>query len=134
MKKKQLLHELHQNTFAIIKPSPIDGIGVFALTDIKKGQRNLFSNDKSEWIKLSREEVAALPSHSRILIENFCLYDSDHYFVPEYGFKMIDLVIYINHSDDPNISSINGGEDFEALRDIKEGEELLLDYGKIVDE
>jgi SET domain-containing protein len=29
--------------------------------------------------------------------------------------------------------SINEGEDFEALRNIKAGEELSVDYGEIVD-
>ena len=52
--------------------------------------------------------------------------------MPEYGFKMVDLVIYLNHADEPNIMSINDGEDFEALRDIHEGEELFVDYGEIV--
>jgi SET domain-containing protein len=133
MKKKKLLEQLHANTLVMIKPSLVDGIGVFALTDIKKGQRRLFSDDKSEWIKISREEVEQLPQHSKALIENFCLYDDDHYFVPEYGFKMVDLVIYLNHSDTPNVMSVNEGEDFEALRDIREGEELFVDYGAIVD-
>ena len=132
MKKKHLLNELKYNTLVILKPSAVAGIGVFALTDIQKGQRNIFSNDKSEWIKVSREEVAQLPLHSRALIENFCLYDEENYFVPEYGFKMMDLVVYLNHSDEPNIFSINEGEDFEALYDICAGEELFIDYGEIV--
>ena len=132
MKKKQLLDELKYNTLVILKPSAVAGIGVFALADINKGQRNIFSNDKSEWIKVSREEVEQLPLHSRALIENFCLYDEENYFVPEYGFKMMDLVVYLNHSDEPNIISINEGEDFEALYDIRAGEELFIDYGQIV--
>lgn len=133
MKKKQLLDELKYNTLVALKPSPVAGIGVFALADIKQGQRNIFSNDTSEWIKISREEVSGLPSHSRALIENFCLYDEENYFVPEYGFKIMDLVVYLNHSDQPNIISIKDGENFEALHDIKAGEELFIDYGEIVD-
>ncbi len=132
MNRKQLLEELFNNTTIMLRPSKVDGIGVFAVTDIEKGRRNIFSNDKSEWISISRDEVAQLPQHSRALIENFCLYDDENYFVPEYGFKMLDLVIYINHSDEPNIISINDGEDFEALRHINAGEELFLDYGEIV--
>ncbi len=134
MTKNELLNELQRNTFVMLKPSPLHGIGVFALVDIKKGQRGMFSKDKSEWLKISRQEVAQLPLHSRELVENFCLYDSENYFVPEYGFKMIDLVIYLNHTDEPNIVSINEGEDFETLRDIKAGEELSIDYGEIVDD
>ncbi len=133
MNKADLLKELSQNTFVMLRPSAVQGIGVFAIRDISKGQRQLFSQDKSEWIKIPKEEVEKLPEHSRFLVENHCLYDDNNYFVPEYGFKMIDPVIYLNHADIPNVISINEGEDFEALRDIKSGEELFIDYGEIVD-
>jgi SET domain-containing protein len=46
---------------------------------------------------------------------------------------MFDLAVYLNHSDQPNLISINDGEFFEAIRDISPGEELLIDYGTIVD-
>jgi SET domain-containing protein len=134
MDKASLLNELTNNTFVMLRPSPIQGIGVFAIKDILKGQRQLFSNDTSEWISIPKEEINQLPEHSKFLVENHCLYDNENYYVPEYGFKMIDPVIYLNHSDSPNIQSINEGEDFVALRDIKAGEELLVDYGDIVDE
>ena len=134
MKKEALLKELRKNTFVRLKPSPIEGIGVFAIVDIKKGQRGLFSNDKSEWIKINKDEIETLPQHSKALVENFCLYDENHYYVPEYGFKMLDLVVFLNHADEPNVVSLNEGEDFETLRDIMAGEELFVDYGKIVDD
>lgn len=133
MTQSQLLHELKNNTFVVLRPSPVQGIGVFTLVDLPKGQRGLFSSDKSEWHKVSKKEVEQLPEHSRFLVENHCLYDEDHYYIPEYGFKMIDPVIYLNHADVPNILSINEGEDFETIREIKAGEELFIDYGEIVD-
>jgi SET domain-containing protein len=67
------------------------------------------------------------------MIETYCLYDDSNYFVPAKGFKKMDIALYLNHRDDPNIISINEGNEFEALRDIKAGEELFLDYGTIVD-
>ena len=133
MTKEALLKDLHQDTYVMIKPSPLHGIGVFAIRDIPKGTRDLFSQGVGEWIKLTIAEVEALPKHSRDLVENHCLFDEDYYYVPDYGFKLVDLVIYLNHSDTPNIISINEGEYFEATRDIAAGEELLLDYGTIVD-
>ncbi len=126
------MKELSQNNFIRLKPSTVEGIGVFAVADITKGQRGLFSTDKSEWIKIAKATIETLPEHSKAMVENFCLYDEAHYYVPEYGFKMVDLVIFLNHADEPNIVSLNEGEDFEALRDIKAGEELFVDYGKIV--
>ena len=132
MDKTELLKELSENTFVKLAPSLVEGIGVFALARIPKGSRGMFSRDTSEWIKISKEEIGLLPDHSKYLVENFCLFDEGHYFVPEYGFKMVDLVIFLNHSGTPNIKSINDGEDFEAVEDIEAGDELFLDYGLIV--
>ena len=135
MNIEELLTELESETYIMIKPSTVDGIGVFAIRDIPKGCRNMFSKaqpNKDEWIKVSKEEIAKLPNHSQALIENYCLYDENSYYVPEYGFKKMDLVNFLNHSNTPNIVSINDGEYFEALRDIPTGEELFIDYGQIV--
>ena len=134
MTKEELLTELAGNTWVMIKPSPIEGIGVFALQDIPKGCRSMFSkaNDQEQWISVSKTEVENLPAHAKALIENYCLYDEENYFVPDYGFKKMDLVNFLNHSDTPNVISINDGEFFEAIRNIKQGEELFIDYGEIV--
>lgn len=133
MKKEVLLKQLQSQTYVMIKPSPLHGIGVFAIRDIPKGTKDIFSEGFGDWIKVSKAEVDALPSHSRELIENHCLFDEDSYFIPDYGFKLVDLVIYLNHSETPNVLSLNEGEQFEALVDIKAGEELLVDYGTIVE-
>ena len=133
MKKEALLKQLQSQTYVMIMPSPLHGIGVFAIRDIPKGTKDIFSEGFGDWIKVSKEEVDALPTHSRELIENHCLFDEDSYFVPEYGFKLVDLVIYLNHSETPNVKSLNDGEQFEALVDIKAGEELLVDYATIVE-
>ncbi len=133
MTKETLLKQLQQDTYVMLKPSPVHGIGVFAIKNIPKGCRTIFSSGVGEWIKLPIKEVEALPAHSRSLIETYCLYDEENYFVPDYGFKLMDLVLYLNHSATPNIISINEGEQFEALRDIKEGEEVLINYGSIVE-
>ena len=134
MKKVDLLSEL-SSTYVMLKPSTVEGIGVFAIQHIKKGCREIFSKPEMQdnWISLSKQEVIALPIHAKFLVENYCLYDQDNYFVPDYGFKKMDVSLFLNHSDAPNIISINDGEYFEATRDIEAGEELLIDYGGIVD-
>ncbi|MDX1955221.1 MAG: SET domain-containing protein [Chitinophagaceae bacterium] len=133
MTKDELLNELQNHTWIAIRPSPVEGIGVFALRDIPAGTRGLFSKGVGEWIPVSKKEVAALPDHARALIENYCLYDEENYFIADYGFKVMDLVNYLNHSDTPNLISIRDGEDFETTRLIHSGEELFIDYGSIVD-
>lgn len=133
MTKQELLEELRRETFITLKPSTIHGIGVFALCDIPKGCTNIFSKGVGNWITLSITDVEALPEHSRNLVETYCLFDNDHYYVPDYGFKVMDMVNYLNHSSSPNVRSVNDGEQYEALRDIKAGEELLVDYNSLVE-
>ena len=132
MDSRQLLAELSNQTLIALKPSPVHGIGVFAIADIPKGFREIFSRAVGEWIRVPIAEVEKLPEHSRSLVETYCLFDETDYFVPDYGFRVMDLVNYLNHSSDPNVVSVNDGEYFESLREIKTGEELFVDYGKIV--
>ena len=132
MTKEGLLAQLRDDTYVMLKPSGIHGIGVFAIRPIPKGCRNIFSTDAGEWIKLPIADVEALPAASRDLVETYCLFDDTDYYVPNYGFKIMDLVNYLNHSSRPNIVSVNDGEFFEALTDIDPGTELLVDYEKIV--
>ncbi|MFO0415565.1 MAG: SET domain-containing protein [Bacteroidota bacterium] len=130
--KEQLLNELRHHTWVTIRPSSIHGNGVFALRKIPKGCREIFSNGVGEFIPVERKEIDTLPEHSKKLVETYCLFDDTYYWIPEYGFKVMDVSVYLNHSDQPNIISINDGEYFETIRDIEEGEELLIDYGTIV--
>ena len=135
MTKEALLNELNSHTYIMLKPSPIGGVGVFAVCDILKGCRDMFSkpDPHDEWLTIPRKEIDALPAHAQSLVSNYCLFDDDNYFVPAEGFKKVDLSMFINHADKPNIISIDDGDYFEASVDIKAGEELVIDYGTIVD-
>jgi SET domain-containing protein len=133
MTKEELLKDLADNTYALLKPSPVHGIGVFAIRNIPKGCRDIFSKGHGKWIKLPIAEVEKLPPHSKDLVETYCVFDNDNYFVPDYGFKVMDMVNYLNHSSTPNIISVDDGEEFEALTDIPAGAELLINYEHIVE-
>lgn len=133
MTKEELLQELKEQTWVMIRPSAIHGIGVFAVRDIPKGTKGIFSKGIGGWIELSHTEVAELPEYSQQLIHTYCLFDEEKYYVPDYGFKIMDLSLYLNHAEDSNIISLNHGEDFETKREIKAGEELLINYGEIVE-
>jgi SET domain-containing protein len=133
MTSQELLEQLSSDTYIALRPSPVHGIGVFAITTIPKGCKTMFSKGVGNWVKLPVADVEKLPAHSRELIETYCLYDEENYFVPDYGFKVMDLVNYLNHSPTPNVISVNDGEYFEALREILTGEELLVNYEAISD-
>jgi SET domain-containing protein len=133
MTKEELLKELQQETYVTLKPSSIHGIGVFAICDIPKGCRDIFSKETGDWIKLSISEVEQLPAHSRDFVETYYLYDEEQYFIPAHGCKIMDMANYLNHSHTPNIISVMDGKWFEAIRDIKIGEELFVNYEEIVE-
>jgi SET domain-containing protein len=129
MPHTRLLDELRHQTWVAIRPSPVAGIGVFAVRPIPKGCRDLFSPPRGGsdgFIAVPRAEIDALPAHARQLVE--------HYHLPEEGFKKMDLVHFLNHSDRPNVRSIDDGAWFEALEDIAAGEELFVDYGTLVED
>lgn len=110
--------------------SPIHGIGVFALTGIPAGTGSLFAPPQ-EWPALPLERLAELPAHARKLIDTYCLQDEDFAYLPPHGFRVLDMVMYLNHSDTPNLKQVNAGDDFITLREVAEGEELTLDYGTL---
>ncbi len=74
----KLLAELCDNTYVMLKPSRVEGIGVFAIRNIPLGCRAMFSTAErdDEWTTLTRDQVAHLPDHARLLIQNYCLYDA----------------------------------------------------------
>lgn len=105
---------------AEVRPSPIHGVGLFALQDVKSGtvvvwecgrclvvpedvlERNMFHAEAAQvrrWGYLRSPGVWLLPcDHAR----------------------------YVNHSDAPNLKTGRFGD--YAARDIAAGEELTVDY------
>ena len=130
MNATNLLRDI-ANTVIGLAPSPIHGIGVFALAEIPAGKTDLFSPMADEWPGVPLAAIDALPAHVRKLIDTYCLRDEGTVYLPPNGFTIIDLVVYLNHSDTPNLRQIDGGSSFVTLRDIAAGEELLIDYGKL---
>ena len=62
MNKEALLNELANTTYVMIKPSPLHGIGVFAIRDIPKGTSNIFSKGVGDWIKSKQRRSRCLAS------------------------------------------------------------------------
>jgi len=114
-----------------LAPSPIHGIGVFALADIPANTVDLFSPPAGEWPGVSLEEIEKLPAHAQKLIDTYCLHDEGKVHLPPHGFKMLEPAIFLNHSDTPNLAQRDGGDYFITLRDIRAGEELMIDYGAL---
>ena len=131
--KDQLLSEL-LDTYVQLRPSAVAGIGVFAIRDIPQGCRSMFSVDSGEWIKVFKSDIAKLPNAIQLVVQQYCTFDREYFYIEKTGFKKMDLCCFVNHSDVPNIAPVEDGKYFEASRDILMGEELFIDYALVADE
>jgi hypothetical protein len=114
-----------------VKPSRIEGMGVFALEPIVIGQ-TVFVFDGRVDRKYSESEVLALPLSAQL-----CLYRSMWKSKSTRKYCMCgDNGTYINHSNSPNLraeyvyEADQYGKEFTAVaaRAIFPGEELFLNY------
>lgn len=117
----------HDGVYTRISPSNIHGVGVFAICKIPKGT-NIFHGDDTEMVWIKMPDLKTLPLEIKKLYEDFAVIRKNG---TEYGcpknFNMLTVGWYLNHSKKPNVRCGKNYE-FFALRDIKPGEELTVDY------
>jgi SET domain-containing protein len=99
--------------------SKIQGVGVFAKENIKKGQ--LIKEVRPDFeIEFNSDNLPKMP----LALANFI---NTHSYQRELGSKILVMGIdnekYMNHSDDPNVD----GEGY-ALKNINIGDEITIDY------
>jgi len=104
----------------IVKPSAIEGLGVFTLTPIRKGEPVPLSNDGEARI-ITEAELAVLPR----AYANYYVPDRDENWWGPIDYHRMSIGWYLNHAGDPNIDV---ADRFIALRPIASGEELTIDY------
>jgi SET domain-containing protein len=126
LNKEEFLKSL-DNVYCRLKTSPL-GIGVFAIRDIPNGTNPFKGCYDGEFIPIPEEEIKKLDKGRQSIIVDFCPYVKGEYWVPEDGIGVIDVSFYLNHSKEPNMNEDGEGLNFYANRDIKEGEELTVDY------
>ncbi len=111
---------------ATVKPSPIQGRGLFAIDAIRKGEivaiKGGYIFDRS-----TRGQVEGALGPSEIPI-------ADGFFIgPLSPEEREGAMIFSNHSCDPNIG-VQGQIVFVAMRDIEAGEELTHDWATTDDD
>jgi len=95
------------------------GCGLFACTRMRKGERVI----EYTGVRLPNSIADDLPTRYLFDLENGWTIDGTAY---------DNTARYVNHSCAPNCEAEIDGDRvfFHATRDIKEGEELTIDYGK----
>jgi SET domain-containing protein len=85
-------------------------------------------------VSISKNDAVAMGPQVYSLLKDFCLgsQKNDMYFpVSALGPNALDISFFLNHSDAPNVAIDFKGCDMSyyiAGRDIKQGEELTIDY------
>ncbi len=123
----ELLNHLNEQVYCKLGPSPVHGIGVFAIRTIEKGCFPLRTLVQHEDINIDPEEIRQLPPALRKLIDTFCYVDDKRVEIPSMGLNTMHISLYLNHDKNPNLHFNADGELF-AIRRIRSGEELFIDY------
>lgn len=126
--KKEILNSL-KNTYCRLKPSQINGVGVFAIRDIPKNINPFKNVKKQKWLKFNTSELKSLPKEILNLIDDFFVINNDSMvYISESGLHGMDVSYFLNNSKKPSMQTIDDGKTFVAKRDIKKGEELTVSY------
>jgi SET domain-containing protein len=113
------------NPYFVLRPSPIQGMGAFAIREIPAGTRIIeYAGERiSQEEANERYDDTAMSRHHTFLFsvdDDTCIDASREY----------NEARYINHSCEPNTEAVDekGRIYIYSLRDIMPGEELVYDY------
>jgi len=112
-----------------LKETKHKGIGVFTGELIKKGTSVYVDSNILSKIFFAKE-IKKLPQIAQEFITTYSDYDQEN----DSWYLDCDNTRFINHSENPNIWYYPEKKSMIALRDIKEGEEILADYRNFCDE
>ena len=129
MNQEEQINELNAQIKVKLAPSKISGIGVFAIMDIRKGERlNLIPRVRNnmheiQWYNVPWGSMNKLfPEIKELILERWpSIVNGSHFISPN---NMAWLITYVNHSNNPNYEVAMD----MATCDIKKGEEILENY------
>jgi SET domain-containing protein len=131
LKEKIILKRL-EKVYCRLAPSPVHGVGVFAIRPIPKGT-NPFNNSfmAQEAIVVDKNKIKDLgPEILSLLNDQHPTSDPNKQIVSNFPNQLI-WTNYINYTDNPNIELMTNGE-WMTLRDINKDEELLEDPKRLL--
>ena len=114
--------EINATVLATIAPSKIHGVGVFALQDIKKGQKMYI-----RWVPMGMLQTTMSklkPEVRKIIEQRWPIVKNGYPFIHPH--EDANHLSFMNHSNDPNYNDKSD----TALKDICRGEEITETYGK----
>lgn len=120
----------HESVYARLASSKLHGVGVFAIRDIPQGTF-IFPDDDDEIVWIDKKKLSGLDPNVRQLYDDFCIIKGDLYGCPT-SFNRLTPAWYFNDSRTPNVAA-DADYRFFALKRIRKGEELTVDYDRYSD-
>lgn len=113
--------ELNKQVKCKLAPSKIHGVGVFAIRDIRKGEK-MYCKGSPNAKKYQGDISVLRPEIRELILQRWTTADKDFPFLsPNDDARLIS---FMNHSDTPNYDKYND----IALKEIKRGEEITEKY------
>ena len=125
-----IIKNLNQNVYYQVKPSKINGIGLFAIKDIPIGTIIINNLQKIQGIYIDKEEATKLNPELLSICQNyFSSTEPNKIFIPSDPNFISTFYLskyFINHSKKPNCNNHEGN--IITIQNIKKGDEITLDY------
>ena len=103
-----------------------NGVGVFSICKIKKDEK-LFSDVTSDTLYISWDDLKGVPKYTESYLRTIANLDDNGIYLSRTP-NNINLAYYVNHSNKPNVYHNLNTDEFYAIYDIDEDEELLCTY------
>ena len=114
--------DINKTVLATIRPSKVEGVGVFAIQDIKNGERMYLRWNPMGMLQTTLSKLK--PEVRKIIEQRWPIVKDGYPFIHPH--EDANYISFMNHSNDPNYDDKND----VALKDIRRGEEITEDYGK----
>ena len=127
--KKTILEHLENNIYCRLKPSKIHGVGVFAIRKIPKNTNPFKEFDRNVQLLIPKSELNGIDENVKRLLSDFMINSENKQMILLSSTFQSFFSHYLNTGIDPNVTYLTN-DIYKTVKDINEGEELILNYEK----